>query len=65
MKKIKNIFLFILPLFFVGCVDDLDTQITDPDVILADQVYQTKADYLSGLAKVYAAFATTGQVTIL
>ena len=61
MKKIKNIFLFILPLFFVGCVDDLDTQITDPDVILADQVYQTKADYLSGLAKVYAAFATTGQ----
>ena len=61
MKNLKYLLLFLLPLTYIGCTDDLETQVIDPDVTLADEVYQSKEDYLSGLAKVYAAFATTGQ----
>jgi starch-binding outer membrane protein, SusD/RagB family len=44
-----------------SCVGDLDVTPNDPFVTTADKVYTTKDSYKQGLAKIYAAFALTGQ----
>ena len=64
IMKILSINYLLFASLIVGlfsCTDDLDVAIEDPDQVVADQVYEDLDDYLSGLAKIYAGFATTGQ----
>jgi len=47
--------------FFLSCTDDLDTRPLDPDEQVVDVVYgQDLAAYKSGLAKIYAGYAVSG-----
>jgi len=48
-------------LLMTSCLGDLDLTPKDPDLTTAAVVYKTNADYKAGLAKIYAAFALTGQ----
>jgi starch-binding outer membrane protein, SusD/RagB family len=52
---------FMLVTLMMSCVSDLDVKPIDPFVTSADKVYTTKDSYKQGLAKLYAAFALTGQ----
>jgi starch-binding outer membrane protein, SusD/RagB family len=52
----------MVALLMTGCLSDLDQEPIDPDLTTADVVYKTNADFKAGLAKLYAAFALTGQV---
>lgn len=64
MKNIKYsiLFVFLSGLFLTtSCVDDLDVDIEDPDEIVGTQAYQSLEDYTSGIAKVYAGLALSGQ----
>lgn len=64
MKNIKYsiLFIFLLGLFLTtSCVDDLDADIKDPDEVIGSQAYQNLDDYTSGIAKVYAGLALSGQ----
>lgn len=45
----------------MSCVNDLNVKPNDPFLTTADKVYTTKESYKAGLAKLYAAFALTGQ----
>lgn len=54
-------YLFLLGAL-VACTEDLNPVVEDPDDVVADAIYQSKSDYLSGLAKVYAGLAVTGQI---
>lgn len=62
----KNFKLY-LALIFSGmllttsCIDDLDVDIEDPDEIIGENAYQNINDYTSGIAKVYAGLALSGQ----
>lgn len=44
-----------------SCVNDLDVTPISPGVVSSANVYETEADYKEGLAKLYAAFAVSGQ----
>lgn len=46
----------------MSCVSDLNVTPIDPYLATASQVYTTPESYKQGLAKLYAAFALTGQV---
>jgi starch-binding outer membrane protein, SusD/RagB family len=48
-------------LFMMSCVSDLDVTPIDPNLATADKVYTDTESYKAGLAKLYAAFALTGQ----
>ena len=63
MKNIKPIlFLLLSGLFFTySCIDDLDVTVEDPDEIIGENAYLTFEDYTSGIAKVYAGLALSGQ----
>lgn len=63
MKNIKIILLFLMSgmLFNYSCLDDLDVDVEDPDEIIGGNAYQSLADYTSGIAKVYAGLALSGQ----
>lgn len=63
MKNIKPIlFLLLSGLFFTySCIDDLDVAVEDPDEIIGENAYQNLGDYTSGIAKVYAGLALSGQ----
>jgi hypothetical protein len=62
-KKIKYllaatmIFVLALP----GCVNDLNTEPLDPDVITSVSVYADANNYVNVLAKLYAGLALSGQ----
>lgn len=51
----------IVMLLMVSCIGDLDVTPIDPRVTTSATVYSTKETYKAGLAKLYAAFALTGQ----
>lgn len=59
----KKILLAIAVLLIgtVGCFKDLDTVPLDPDVLIADVVYDDPAAYKQVLAKLYAGYAVSGQ----
>lgn len=65
MKKysFKIIFVsaFIALLSLTSCLDDLDTVPNDPNVVLADDVFDDPAAYKQVLAKLYAGLAISGQ----
>ncbi len=63
MKNIKSyLFVIFSGLFLTySCVDDLDVEIEDPDEIIGANAYQSLDDYTSGIAKVYAGLALSGQ----
>lgn len=63
MKKynIQSISAFLGLSLLMSCVNDLNVKPTDPFLATADKVYTTKDSYKQGLAKLYAAFALTGQ----
>ncbi|HEY3401742.1 MAG TPA: RagB/SusD family nutrient uptake outer membrane protein, partial [Ohtaekwangia sp.] len=48
-------------LLLTSCLGDLDTRPIDDKVYTSNVVYTTKESYKAGLAKLYAAFALTGQ----
>ncbi len=50
-----------LVLLMMSCVGDLNVKPIDPYLTTAANVYTTPESYLAGLAKLYAAFALTGQ----
>ena len=50
-----------LTLTMMSCIGDLDVSPIDPRVKTSVDVYTTTASYKAGLAKLYAAFALTGQ----
>lgn len=54
--------LFLMLIFSVSCVGDLDVAPIDPDDTTADDVYTDTESYKKGLAKLYAAYALTGQI---
>lgn len=63
--KIKNIKIYlaalVLSLGMTSCLDDLDQTPIDPDSFTEIDVYANEATAKSALAKLYAAFALTGQ----
>jgi starch-binding outer membrane protein, SusD/RagB family len=64
--KIKYIKIYSFSAILVlgllmSCVSDLDVQPNDPFVTTSNNVYTTTESYKQGLAKLYAAFALTGQ----
>src|SRR5688572_20235760 len=48
-------------LMMMSCIGDLDVTPIDPRTTTAANVYTTTESYKAGLAKLYAAFALTGQ----
>jgi starch-binding outer membrane protein, SusD/RagB family len=50
-----------IAMLMTGCLNDLDNPPNDPNIVTADVIYKTNEDYKAGLAKLYAAFALTGQ----
>ena len=62
MKWMKTGFVVLtLIVLMPSCVDDLNPKSLGSQVINATNVYNKPADYLSGLAKLYASFALSGQ----
>jgi hypothetical protein len=62
----KSTYKYFIPglliLFSVtSCLNDLDPKSLGPNSLNSATVYQTTADYKSGLAKVYASFSLSGQ----
>lgn len=62
MKKyiIQLVMVFTL-ISMSGCLNDLDVEPIDPNLITSANVYETVEDYKKGLAKLYATFALSGQ----
>jgi starch-binding outer membrane protein, SusD/RagB family len=50
-----------LVILMTSCLSDLDPKSLGPRVTTSENVYKTLADYKSGLAKLYASFAVSGQ----
>jgi starch-binding outer membrane protein, SusD/RagB family len=63
MKIYRNRILVIsaVTLLLTSCIGDLDVKPIDPNLATADKVYTDTQSYKAGLAKLYAAFALTGQ----
>ncbi|MBS1680136.1 MAG: RagB/SusD family nutrient uptake outer membrane protein [Bacteroidetes bacterium] len=62
MKSFKSITIVSATvLLLAACTGDLDPKSLGPKAVTAASVYKTPADYLSGLAKLYASFALSGQ----
>lgn len=62
MKSLKTIFVALaLIALMPSCVNDLNPKSLGSQAVTATTVYNTPADYLSGLAKLYASFALSGQ----
>jgi hypothetical protein len=65
MRIISNRISIVTTLFvmlMVSCVGDLDVTPIDSRITTSANVYTTTESYKAGLAKLYAAFALTGQV---
>lgn len=63
MKKFRYILVVLVSsmLMTQSCLDDLNVDVVDPDEIIGQKAYQSLADYTSGIAKVYAGLALSGQ----
>ncbi|MBI1769376.1 MAG: RagB/SusD family nutrient uptake outer membrane protein [Bacteroidetes bacterium] len=62
MKSIKSNFAALTVIVLMAsCVGDLDPKSLGSNQVTSATVYKTPADYLSGLAKLYASFAVSGQ----
>lgn len=63
MKKFRYILVALVSsmLMTQSCLDDLNVDVVDPDEIIGQNAYQSLADYTSGIAKVYAGLALSGQ----
>jgi len=64
MKLKKIIFMgmmLITSLLVVSCIEDLNTEPLDKDVLTPNNVFASDSAYLQLLAKCYAGFAVTGQ----
>ena len=53
--------ILLLSLFVVSCIDDLDTEPIDKDVLTPNNIFTTDDAYLQLLAKCYAGLSVTGQ----
>ncbi|MFY0625487.1 MAG: RagB/SusD family nutrient uptake outer membrane protein [Reichenbachiella sp.] len=62
MKKINiKIFAWVMSLsILTSCFGDLDVTPLDPNTVISENLYNTEADYLMGLAKLYAGFGMSG-----
>jgi hypothetical protein len=60
-RKISVSVAFSLLLLTMSCIGDLDVKPIDPNVKISEDVYTDTESYKAGLAKLYAAFALTGQ----
>lgn len=65
MKIKHNIITFIglliISLFVVSCINDLDTEPIDKDVLTPNNVFSSDSAYMQLLAKCYAGLTVTGQ----
>lgn len=61
LYTIKSLFVAVLALGMTACVNDLNVEPIDPNVMTSSVVYTTPESYKEGLAKLYAAFALSGQ----
>jgi hypothetical protein len=61
IHNIKIFSVLFLLLGAVGCFKDLDTKPIDPDLLVADKVYENPEAYKQVLAKLYAGLAVSGQ----
>ena len=61
IHNIKIFSVLFLLLGAVGCFKDLDTKPIDPDLLVADRVYESPEAYKQVLAKLYAGLAVSGQ----
>jgi len=63
LKKNSTVsFTLLIAVLLMSCVNDLNVKPIDPRIATADNVYTTKDSYKQGLAKLYAAYALTGQI---
>ncbi|MCK5170045.1 MAG: RagB/SusD family nutrient uptake outer membrane protein, partial [Bacteroidales bacterium] len=66
--KVKNykitylLLVLIMSLFVVSCINDLDTEPIDKDVLTPNNVFSSDSAYLQLLAKCYAGLSVTGQL---
>src|SRR6478609_3634709 len=61
MKKYIVFTLVMVGLCVTGCINDLNVTPIDPNLSTPNMVYTDVHSYKMGLAKLYAAFAVTGQ----
>lgn len=61
MKRIYILPLLFFVLFLNSCINDLDTEPIDPNIVNTDQVYSNQDNYKGILAKCYAALCLSGQ----
>lgn len=63
MKANKFLFTYVITisLLMTACLSDLDPKPLGPRVTTSENVYKTTDDFKSGLAKLYASFAVSGQ----
>jgi starch-binding outer membrane protein, SusD/RagB family len=61
LNKVSIITAATTMLLMMSCLGDLDVKPIDPNLATADKVYTDTQSYKAGLAKLYAAFALTGQ----
>ena len=57
----KYLLTLFISLSFISCVNDLDTEPVDPNIVTTDQVYAKTENYKGILAKCYAALSLSGQ----
>ena len=57
----KYILAIFVSISFVSCVNDLDVEPVDPNIVTTDQVYAKQENYKGVLAKCYAALSLSGQ----
>lgn len=60
-KKFAWIMMAVLVMTSQSCFNDLNTDPLDSNLQTANNVYKSPESYLSGLAKIYAGFAVSGQ----
>ncbi len=61
MKQLIYVFIAVLPLTFLsGCFGDLDIELRDDDLFLADDFYDSTSSYRQALASAYANLSITG-----
>jgi hypothetical protein len=61
MKQILKLSIFSLVVLLTSCYSDLDPKDQGGNLLNATNAYKTDADFKQGLAKLYAAFAVSGQ----
>nr|WP_315148876.1 RagB/SusD family nutrient uptake outer membrane protein [uncultured Flavobacterium sp.] len=60
IKQHKVIYILGIVLAFSSCTNDLNVEVKDPNVLLADDFYSSPESYKQGLAGVYGNLSLTG-----